>query len=131
MYVIINTQLIPILSLSSASVPPQIDFVKNIGEDFASSFREGCEPSQAFLHRGNGWMADKIELTAFIWRAFSSHKVRPSRISFLPRQGEGLADAVRRMPSKYQFIGSNDSPCRSNGNWVVLCQDLSGECITG
>ena len=127
----------PHLSLSSASVPPdspvieEIDFVKNVGEDSASSFREGSEPSQAFLPSGNGWMADKSELPAFIWRAFSHRKVRPSRISFLPRQGEGLPNAVRRMPSKYEFIGSNESPCRTDGNWVVLCKDLSGERITG
>ena len=108
----------------------EIDFAKHIGIDSASSTREGNEPSRAFLKIGNGWMAHKTDLPAFIWRAFSNHTVRASRISFLPRQGSKFDNNRIRMPSKYKFIGSNDRSCRIRSNWVVLCQDLSGARIT-
>ena len=71
---------------------------------------------------------------ALIWFKFTSDPhVIPSKISFKPLQAElgddRFGDAHDWMPSKWQFVGSNDDVCKPDGNWRVLCEDQSGQKI--
>ena len=50
----------------------------------------------------------------------------------MPVQAESgvkFTEARNWMPLKWQFLGSNDGDCKSDGNWQVLCEDQSGQKI--
>ena len=79
---------------------------------------------------------------AMIWFEFDTNNhptnknnniVIPSSISFMPHQaasGYSFESARQWMPSKWQFVGSNDDKCDPHyGDWRVLCEDLSGQMI--
>ena len=104
----------------------------------SSEFRtENCakraieESSNEFW--ASGEKPAESSFVAMIWFRFKSMpQVTPSKISFMPHQAPGgyTFDQARDwMPSKWEFVGSNDSDCKPNGNWQVLCEDQSGKKI--
>ena len=69
---------------------------------------------------------------AMIWYTFKNVPRVPLKISFMPVQAAtGLRFEYVHdwTPSKWQFVGSNDEDCSSDGNWQVLCEDQSGQKI--
>ena len=66
----------------------------------------------------------------YVQMDFNQSHFCPVGISFRPGQEIPLHYAVRRFPTKYQFIGSNDAECNRKTNWTVLCEDLSGKAIS-
>ena len=48
---------------------------------------------------------------------------------FLPISvtGQQVSYGMKRMPGRFQFIGSNEEACDADSVWTVLCENLSEE----
>ena len=69
------------------------------------------------------------EFKAIIWFDFSPRSYSPAKASFkivqqqIPTEHRPKEHVSRQWtPIKWQFVGSNDDPCKSKGDWTVICQ---------
>ena len=76
----------------------------------------------------SGWKSSSAPYVAMIWFDFGRQPdLAPAKISFQPPQQYYLGWAKDYFPTKWQFVGSNDAQCSADGDWKVLCEDLSGK----
>ena len=98
-----------------------VDFVW--GEAGSTSTNGGNHPQHAFT--GNlkkRWRSNLIEnmITnpVVIWYDFKTDHIYPVAVSL----GKIKSSWVPELPSKFEFIGSNDLVCGANADWFILCK---------
>ena len=88
-------------------------------------------PAEGFSDQSWWTSGEKIsdDFLAIIWYELpAGEDAEPAEVSFLPYTT--YEDAVRLYtPTKWQFVGSNDHSCSANGDWEVLCENLSGQVV--
>ena len=80
-------------------------------------------PDKAFsVGHNNAWHNNRGTFPSMVWYQFPAGATFiPARVSFRSRQDCCQDEG----PSMWQFVGSNDENCGKNGDWTVLCEDLS------
>ena len=114
------------------SDPVEIEFTGGVAD--ASSTWGGYIAAYAFVARNGARYNSDVHVwraggdpPAYIWYDFKGRRICPAKVSFLPRQ-DGLSWAIAEMPSKYQFLGSNDETCNLQvqiQNRIKRCRFLS------
>ncbi|XP_066929655.1 uncharacterized protein [Clytia hemisphaerica] len=73
---------------------------------------------------------------AYGWKTKNNYGHMPEMIwykfreSFVPAEVTFRSNGnVNEMPTKYQFVGSNDHHCNEYSPWTILCEDLSGDVV--
>jgi len=86
------------------------------------------QPIDSGWHLGPDWTRPS-NMPVMIWYDLKSWPgVRPAEISFQPAQKNAN---IRRGPTSYQFVASNDNVCNDGATWTVLCEDLSNTAWSG
>ena len=83
-----------------------------------SEYSDEYKPINAFIGtRYKGWTSGGV-LPQMVWYDFGSgNAFEPARVTF---RGER-----KKIPTVWEFVGSNDAVCSGSGNWTILCQDHS------
>ena len=99
------------------------------GEAGASSQNPSWDASSPFQRpTANTWRsADNPQPAIFIWYEFKRQH-QPAKISFMvPQHFGGCGAWPDCIPSKFEFIGTNDATCNQDSNWSTLCKRQYGE----
>jgi len=102
----------------------------------SSSYSSGLwsKPKSAFRQDiKEAWQSgyqDRKPFPHLVWYNFPEESAFvPAEVSFRPRQDS--EKEARQVPSKWQFVGTNDAVCNEDSAWTILCEDLSGVEGTG
>jgi len=98
----------------------------------------GVNPAAAFKRDMSIWLSghgtgEPIPYPHHIWYDFVERRVFPKRVLFHKDVKDNLARKEKYKdngPTKWEFVGSNDSPCNQFSAWTVLCDDYSGKNYT-
>ena len=98
-------------------------FLKAILESFfLSTIYHDFEEVSSF------WLSYFDLFFRFIWYDFKERRVIPAKISFMPRNDVHSGIYNPEMPSKFQFVATNDVICNDDSHWSVICDgDYTGE----
>ena len=98
----------------STSINSKIEFHPKEAFKSNSTWRSIYKPPQLF--------------PAYIWYDFRSRRIRPTLITFLPRQDRQNSRAqLKKTPSKFRFVGTNDAICNEDSDWSILCEGRSND----